>query len=238
MQLDFASSNGILVDPTRHIPVEFKGKRDRNFQGDSSYMDCSWDDFSDPDSGIVAYRPCLGTTKTVCNIKEKSELTNSTEWRFVGVKLQHTWTYYCLVTGINAAGLSYTSTSDGVTVDTTSPKGGTVIDVKEVDIDCQYSNEVVVATWFDFYDSESGIVDYEWSIGTTRGEGDIQGFVSVGLNLTASNPNATLPVKTMIFVTVRAYNEAGRRTSVSSDGVLLSDPQNGSSARCVSLFVP
>ena len=236
-----ASSNGILVDPTRPIPgrvYDGKGKRDRNFQGDSSYIDCSWDDFSDPDSGIVAYRSCLGTTKTVCNVKEKSEVTNSTEWRFVGVKLQHTWTYYCLVTGINAAGLSYTSTSDGVTVDMTSPKGGTVIDGKEVDIDCQYSNEVVAATWFDFYDSESGIVDYEWSIGTTHGQGDIQGFVSVGLNLTASNPNATLPVDTMIFVTVRAYNEAGRRTAVSSDGVLLSDPQNGSSERCVSLFVP
>ena len=234
------SSDGILIDPTKPVAgrvYDGKGKQDKTFQMESSFSDCSWDEFSDAESGIVEYRPCLGTASTLCNTHAKGK-TTSTEWHFSGLSLVHKGKYYCSVTGVNAAGLSCTAVSDGFTVDLTKPKAGTVIDGTSDDVDCQHSDDAVVATWFDFYDSESGIVDYQWSIGTSIGGTDIQGFVSVGLHLTASysNPNAALPVGKMIFATVHAYNEAGKYSSGSSDGVLVFDPQADLPASCVSLF--
>ncbi|XP_065840987.1 uncharacterized protein [Oscarella lobularis] len=235
------SSDGIVIDSTEPVVGQVydgKGKQDKAFQMELSFSDCSWDEFSDAESGIFEYRPCLGTGSTLlCNTHAKGK-TSSTEWHFSGLSLVHNGIYYCSVTGVNAAGLSYTAVSDGVTVDSTKPKAGTVVDGTSDDVDCQHSDDAVVATWFNFYDSESGIVDYQWSIGTSIGGTDIQGFVSVGLYLTASysNPNVTLPVGKMIFATVHAYNEAGKYSSASSDGVLVFDPQVDLAASCVSLF--
>ena len=236
------SSDGIVVDSTKPVPgrvYDGKGRRDKDFQMESSLSDCSWDEFSDAESGIVEYRPCLGTSNIACNIRERSGRTRSTEWRFSAVRLDHGATYYCSVTGVNAAGLSYTAASDGVTVDLTEPKSGEVIDGSVDDVDCRYANDTVVATWFGFYDSESGIIEYEWGIGTSIGDDHIQRFVSVGLSRTASSSNATLPVGRMAFIAVRAYNEAGKSVVSSSDGFAVVDRQTEpATSSCVSLFNP
>ena len=80
----------------------------------------------------------------------------------------------------------------------------------------------VSAHWWGFHDPQSGLSHYEWWAGTTKGGTDI--FDAAKLHLTDSAFKVLdneLPTGTMVYVTVRAYNQAGLWSEHSSDGILI-----------------
>ncbi|XP_065839867.1 uncharacterized protein [Oscarella lobularis] len=230
------SSDGVLVDTT--LPVsgqvyDGKGKVDLTYQKFASFLDCSWADFSDAESGIAKYQVCVGSSQGICDVRSKTEAADSTEWHFSALVLKHGSTYFCTVYGVNGAGLSSSSSSDGVLVDVTRPVKGTVIDGEQFDSDCQYTDEPIKATWRDFYDVESGIVEYEWAIGTSQGAEDVLPFTSVGLSETASYSINSTASDQRLLVTVRARNGANGMTDAISDGLVMYKREDGLPQGCV-----
>ena len=233
------SSDGLTIDTTSPMTgkvYDGRGRQDKAYQKEFSALDCSWDGFFDAESGIAKYSVCLGSSKGKCNIREKTGQTNSTEWHFASLHLKHRDSYYCSVWGTNRAGLSASSTSDGVLADLTAPLTGTVIDGTKSDLDCQHSNDSITARWYNFFDNESDIAFYEWGIGSKKGKDDLLPFASTGANQTASaRLNVGVGAKrTLVFVTVRAQNGAGSTSYASSDGLRLLEPASALSAGCVS----
>src|SRR5207245_1404706 len=87
----------------------------------------------------------------------------------------------------DSAGLLSADTAPvNFSVDSTAPVAGLVNDGLAADIDFQGSRTLMAANWNSFSDVQSGIIKYEWAIGTAPGGTTIQGFVNVGLATRAS----------------------------------------------------
>ena len=138
-------------------------------------------------------------------------------------------TYFLTVQAITASGQYITSTSNGITIDITPPEQIGPIDHFDVTfsivqpIDFQASNDTISVRWA-FRDLQSGIVDYQWAIGTVPHGADIQPLTSLGTALEATNSNllSILQHNTTYYVTITATNGAGLSTTVASDGVTYS----------------
>ncbi|MCZ7531285.1 MAG: B-box zinc finger protein [Acidimicrobiia bacterium] len=75
------------------------------------------------------------------------------------------------------------------------------------------------ANWSGFSDTDSGIAEYEYAIGTVTGGTDVQPWTSVGVATSASTTSATFVVGTVYYVSVRAVDGAGNVSAPStSDG--------------------
>lgn len=110
-------------------------------------------------------------------------------------------------------------------IDTTAPTGGTVFDGTSAGVDASFNDgslSSLSANWSGFNAGASGLLRYEYSIGTTAGGTDIRGWTN---NTTATSVTATgltLQTSQMYFVNVRALDNAGNtQTSVSSNGQLV-----------------
>ena len=82
----------------------------------------------------------------------------------------------------------------------------------------------LAAHWWGFHDPQSALSHYEWRAGTLKGASDI--LKSTRLHLTESSftvLDRDLPVETMIYITVRAYNRVGLWSERSSDGFKIDD---------------
>ncbi|XP_022100316.1 uncharacterized protein LOC110984425 [Acanthaster planci] len=90
------------------------------------------------------------------------------------------------------------------------------------------SSESTISCLWSFIDMESLVKEHYWAIGTSRGARDLQDFVNVGLNQTATNSDlkGLLHHNTTYYVTLKAVNGAGLETIVECDGVtvLLEEP--------------
>lgn len=137
--------------------------------------------------------------------------------------------YFITVQAVTASGRYITASSSGVIIDITPPEPMAPIDHFDVSfsyvqpINFQASNDTISVRWA-FRDLQSGIVEYQWAIGTGSNTTDIQTFVSVGTSLEATNSGlfGILEHNTTYYVTVVARNGAGLSTYVTSDGVTYS----------------
>jgi len=69
----------------------------------------------------------------------------------------------------------------------------------------------IAAKWFGFTDPQSGLEKYEWWAGTSPGGTDMMAKTKLHLAEVATNPHtAALPFDKTIYITVRAYNKAGK----------------------------
>jgi len=115
-------------------------------------------------------------------------------------------------------------------VDTSAPGPGTIIDrpqqdISQVDIDTTSTN-AIYANWTGFSDN-TGIVKFEWAIGTQANPISIQPLTAVGGQTNVGAPGLPLVVGEKYFVTVRATNTYGLTRTGMSDGVLVTYPDGG-----------
>lgn len=105
--------------------------------------------------------------------------------------------------------------------DVTRPDAGVVSDGLGDDIDFQSSTSTVFANWGGFTDPESGVKTFEWAVGSSPGKDDLRAFADAGFVQQAAATGLALPSGKSFYVTVRAVNDAGLGTDVSSDGVVV-----------------
>ncbi|XP_035696851.1 uncharacterized protein LOC118430248 [Branchiostoma floridae] len=144
--------------------------------------------------------------------------------------------YYVTVTACNAADLCTSVSSDGVIIDNSPPAPGVVYDgVDDMDSHFQASRTTLGAHWFGFHDPHSGLSHYEWRAGTTPGGEDLYGTTRLHLTelVHISQLDPPLPLNHTVYITVRAYNQAGLYVERTSNGfyvdesspVMLEEPQ-------------
>ena len=137
--------------------------------------------------------------------------------------------YYIAVEAVTSSGQRAVGVSSGVTIDVTPPLPTSPVLhydasspplTSEEPVSFQGSNSSIVASW-QFHDTESGIVEYRWAIGTAPNITDIQGFYSVGSQTQARNDSllGLIEHNVTYYVTVEAVNGAGLSTVAVSDGV-------------------
>jgi hypothetical protein len=192
---------------------------DVDYQTSTTTIRANWSGFTDPETGVAGYEWAIGTTSGGTNVQGFTSVGLTTSGVNSGLSLVSGTTYFVTVRATNGAGLTTNRTSDGVTLDTSGPTGGTVDDGIAADIDWQSSTTTIRANWSTFADTESGIAGYEWAIGTTSGGTNVQAFTSVGLATSATNSALVLTNGQIYYVTVRATNNAGLTLNRTSDGV-------------------
>lgn len=110
-------------------------------------------------------------------------------------------------------------------IDWTPPSDPSVADGLGSDIDTTFSNNTLSANWTTAMDLNSGILRYEYAIGTTPGATDVAGWTSIGKVNAVSVTGLSLLHNQIYFVTVRALNLAQLPSnSISSDGQLVWAP--------------
>lgn len=145
--------------------------------------------------------------------------------------------YFIAVRAITASGQEVIGTSNGVTIDITSPQLVGSIEHFDVEFsptqptEYQGNNHTISAKW-QFVDLESGIINYDWAIGSYPGGDDIQAYVSVGLATSASNTSLEgyLTHNRTYYTTVRATNGALLVKEVTSSGITYIATELNSSA--------
>ncbi|HVE42955.1 MAG TPA: HYR domain-containing protein, partial [Planctomycetota bacterium] len=218
------SSNGVAIEtsaPTQGTVNDGSGA-DIAFQTSTTSLSANWTGFSDPQSGIAGYEWAIGTTSGGTDVQPYTGVgvaTSATK----SLVLVNGQKYYVTVRATNGIGMQSTATSNGVTVDSSAPSAGSVRDGGDKDVDWQSSLTTITASWTASTDPQSGIVGYEWAIGTTSGGTNVQSFTSVGTSKSATNSSLALTAQQKYYVTVRTTNGAGQTTTVSSNGVTV-DP--------------
>jgi hypothetical protein len=220
-----ATSDGVTIDTTLPLGGTVRdgpGAIDIDAQTSLTTIEANWSPFSDPETGVtVAWT--IGTTRGGTEVQGLVDVGSALSASNSSLTLVPGQTYYVAVVATNGAGGVLRLTTDGVTVDTTPPMGGTVRDGTGSDVDTQTSLTTIDANWFGFFDSQSGISEYEWAIGTTPGGTDVQPLTSVGTATAATRSGLTLALGVTCYVTVRATNGIGLFNSSTSDGVRIVD---------------
>ncbi|CAC5414424.1 unnamed protein product [Mytilus coruscus] len=135
-------------------------------------------------------------------------------------------TYYVNVVAYSYSGVHMTATSDGFTIDHIKPTAGMVYNgIGLEDMEYQNSSSFAGAHWHGFSDTEAGIKEYYWCVGTTTTstECDLKPWENVGLHVSASrylDTNATQGSK--MYHKVYAIDAVGLISDkIVSDGVVI-----------------
>jgi hypothetical protein len=127
---------------------------------------------------------------------------------------------------VDAAGNADTLTIATVTYDTLAPgaSAALVSDGPAADIDSTRSTDTLDVHWSGFSEPTSGIVLYEYALGTTSGGSNVISWTSNGTDTLVSIDQLQLAYKRTYYFMVRAADGAGNLSdSVSSDGVRIVD---------------
>ncbi len=192
-----------------------------DYQASTTTIQGNWSGFSDGESGLASYEWAIGTTDGGINVLGWTDVGMATTANQSGLAMSHGQIYYVSVRAMDAvANVSLVATSDGVTVDTTGPSPGTVLDGSGADIGFQASATTIQANWSGFADSISGITSYEWAIGTTAGGADILAWANVGMTTGASQSGLSLTEGQTYYVSVRGIDAVSNVGAMAtSDGV-------------------
>ena len=196
--------------------------KDLVFQSSSSEISVNWKSFKDKESGISRYEVCVGLRAGLCDVRDYANVGLNTKTTIKNLDLTHNSTYYTSTRALNGAGQASFASSNGITIDLTSPVGGDLRDGEEIDVDVTVFHSYVSCNWKEFTDPESSIAKYVVCAGSAMGVCDILPETVVTNGLSAKYQVwPSIASGTMVYSTLRVYNEAGGVTEVHSDGVLV-----------------
>lgn len=221
-----ATSNSFILDKTSpEAGAVFDGDvgfTDQLFQGSSSELPVSWKGFKDKESGISRYEVCVGLRPGLCDVRAYTNVGLTSAATIKNLNLTHNTTYYTTTKAVNRAGQTSFTSSDGITIDLTSPVGGKLHDGESSDVDMTVHDSYVSSNWEECNDPESSVSKYVICAGSVKGVCDV-----LPLTVVTSGLSMKLQVwplissGTTVYSTLRVYNEAGGMTEVYSDGVLV-----------------
>lgn len=198
----------------------------------------------DFESGIVKYEICLTSALQNCTVTTFVDVQLNRSYTIDGLNLTHDKTYYAIVRGTNRIGQSTEMTSDGVLIDLTLPtpknddylssltrSNSTLTNVNvsisnlkslkenqtSSPITFICSEEYLTSRWEEYEDQESGMVKYDWCVGTAKASCDVVSVRSVGMRTRGAAIVNRLRLGTKLFSTVYAENGAKLRRRIVSD---------------------
>lgn len=212
---DSGTSNGIKVDNTQ--PIMQSVSDDGVFTSSSNSLHGKWSAF-DPESGIAAYRYCVGTTPGSNNIADWLDAGAAIEHTRTGLSLTNGQIYYITAIAVSGAGASSAPmSSDGIKTDLTPPTKPIVTDTG---VYWGYKTSLW-GSWTSG-DTESGVADCKVSVGTSPGATDVAEWKSVGTASSYTIAGLHLSDGVTYYFNVMTRNGAGGWSEIgSSDGVVI-----------------
>ena len=220
-------SDALVFDSTPPHPGDVyvgkspPSKRKETFISNNS-MVISWEEFSDPESGIK--RCNISILDRAGNIFfEESRSTSFGNISLPENVLPPAGEYNASIECMNNAGLASSSFSVFV-IDNTPPiKTGPILAGVSRDGNFQYQSDSksITASWPPFSDLESGIEKYYVAIGIQPYQDDVVRFENVHLATRIDKSDLSLSQGGVYYITVIVFNPAGLSTNISSDGLVI-----------------
>lgn len=195
--------------PTKPVVTD-----DGVYSATSSTLSAVWS-AQDPETGIAGYSYCLGTAAGLDDVIHWTTTSNPGV-TLTGLALVDGVCYYFSVRATNNAGMiGAVGSSDGITIDTTAPILPVVTDDGEFTSVTDSLHATFLAS-----DPQSGVAEYSYCIGTSRGAADIRGWTSVGTATSATAAGLSLHAGTAYYFGVKSRNGASLWSAVgTSDGI-------------------
>ena len=171
-----ALSDGFTVDRTRPLAGGFKvgGSRGTKiiYVFDVTPPIISWT-MNEQESVMKEYHFGIGRLPKTDDLYSFTKLVgsqHSINLAEINFDFIHGSSFYITVIGVNVLGLETSMTSPQVIIDWLPPAPGVVRDGNDTsDVDFQVDTNHVSATWSEFLDLESGVVEYMFCVGTAPG---------------------------------------------------------------------
>ena len=221
-------TNGVTIDSTPPVATNLK----ITFYPQEDYLKADWL-VSDKESGLKSILWGLGTTPETNDIRNYTAVSPfSTNISISSLSFQEGLTCFLNLMAFNNGGLSSKTSSQAVIVDRSPPNSGVVAAyyafprAYDQNIN-KVPNSTVVVTWTGFVDTESGVKQTSWAIGTDRqqldqGASDVYTVVDPGESVGgAIITNLTLVGNETYFVCVRVTNGVGLKRTDCSPGMLV-----------------
>lgn len=222
-------SSGVLVDltpPTISFVHEGDAVFDKDVVGTSDRVLLAYVCI-DLESGIDHYEARL------LHVQRDGRVVNETDFMwlatgatsgaaFGGLSLVHRENYAVRLRCVNGAGVYVEMNSDGFLCDLTPASAEKAVvqqSIRDVVVNYQTDVMTINASWTGFYDVESYIVEYRYSIGTVSGGSNVVSMVSVGAATFAIARGLHLVDGVTYYVTVYAIGVGGTIASSVSSGV-------------------
>ena len=179
-----SSSDGVVIDRTppiaRSIQISPSLGKETLFLTSPSAPVVTWS-IDDSESGIRHFLVSVGSFPFQSDLlatRYVDSLSRSVDLEQENFTLYEGLTFYVTITGVNMLGLETVVTSQQVVVDWTPSEAGNIVDgirtarMADVFIHSQYQSDkgILLAHWREVHDSESGVEEYHWCIGTTPGK--------------------------------------------------------------------
>ena len=142
-------------------------RKDIDFIAPNDSVAGSWENIADPESGIETFEYCIGTTRFNCLIKPFRSTGQNASFVCEDCKIHADLKLFTRVRATNKAGLSAIFTSDGVTVDSSPPEIGRVLDgekTEKPDVEKVDRDWLPTVTWYGAQDIQSGLRECQWII--------------------------------------------------------------------------
>ncbi|XP_061196785.1 uncharacterized protein LOC133205060 [Saccostrea echinata] len=172
-------SDGIIIDKTPPIPgiISIGHSNHDTFIADKTSITIQWIGFEDPESDIQYFEWCLGSSKFVCDVREKENVLLANRIYKSGLQLPLNVSLFATVFAYNNVGLYSESTSKIFRVDVTAPiliraPIFLSLDSLEVATRYQYDNSILKMKW-EFEENESTVVEIHIIIKNTRDGKDL-----------------------------------------------------------------
>ena len=213
-------SNVVTIDTSRPSGGWIRdglGSTDIQFQS-SKTISATWGGFK-TSHGIAKYEVAVYNKNIVIQAFTNVNLKASFTKTFSAITDGSTLTVK--VRAFTKAGLYSETSSNGVTVDTSKPIAGRVSDGSASELKYASWTTTYDATWTQFTDPHTSIIDYK--LGIKRKDGALlsSGLTSVGLKRTGQVSGLTLSSGTQYCAIVEGVNAAGLSTQASSDCLLI-----------------
>ena len=120
-----STSNGFQIDSTPPVGKMIRDGQtldDIDLQSHDTFISANWDEFEDPESGIIKYEWCAGTRRGACDVIPQTDVGDSiTVRQQVSPPLTTGMIFFVTLTVYNGAGGMTKAFTNGVKVDNTAP---------------------------------------------------------------------------------------------------------------------
>jgi hypothetical protein len=230
----------VVIDktpPTSQIGSVKDGhsKHDIDFISPNDSISATWENITDLESGIDLFEYCVGSTPFNCLIKPLTAVGQNTSFVCQDCRIHGDVKVFARVRATNRAGISAIFTSNGVTIDSSPPEIGRVLDGEKAespDIEKVDRGWLPTVTWYGAQDIQSGIRECQWTIVSRTGNNKLiiykktLGEASISYNVRHTE-NVAAPLKlstnASYFNTIHCTNDAGVTSSQYSNGWSLVD---------------
>ncbi|KAK3101942.1 hypothetical protein FSP39_007535 [Pinctada imbricata] len=190
----------------------------------------TWQPFQDTESGIDRYEVAVGTTSGGGQVKKYSAVPSGVRYHAIeGLNLLNYRQLFVSIKGVNGAGLTSVSTSNGIYMSYLSQGLDPIYPVyvndlvpgSDLDIDFQVSFDTITASW-DTSGDPCPVTNYQWSI--TRLDGNVtQEYLDMRTKTSGENDELQMANGETYYSLVKVTNALGYQYIIRSDGVTIKD---------------